>query len=118
MHNDKVSPSDFFSTAGQQFIVIFIENPHQTHRAAALKAEGMTNLYTTYGLVRSHMLFNLSAKYWRNAGDPVAEAVCTSTIVAMHMLMSAPGAAEQVVDALHKLAANVNELREYAKNQA
>ena len=35
----------------------------------------------------------------------------------MHMLMSAPGAAEQVVDALRKLAANVNELRAYAKNQ-
>ena len=87
------------------------------HIAAALKAEGMTNLYTTYGLVRYHMLFNLSRKYWRNAGDPVAEAVCTSTIVAMHMLMSAPGAAEQVVDALHKLASNVNELRDYAKNQ-
>ena len=87
------------------------------HIAAALKAEGMTNLYTTYGLVRSHMLFNLSQKYWRNAGDPVAEAACDSTIVSMHMLMSAPGAAEQVVDALRKLSANVNELREYAKNQ-
>ena len=87
------------------------------HIAAALKAEGMTNLYTTYGLVRYHMLFNLSQKYWRNAGDPVAEAVCTSTIVAMHMLMSAPGAAEQVIDALHKLAANVNELRDYVKAQ-
>ena len=87
------------------------------HIAAALKAEGMTNMYTTYGLGRHHMLFNLSGKYWRNAGDSVAEAVCTSTIVAMHMLMSAEGAAEQVVDALHKLAANVNELREYAKQQ-
>ena len=31
--------------------------------------------------------------------------------------MSAPGAAEQVVDALHKLAANVEELREYAKDK-
>ena len=87
------------------------------HIAAALKAEGFKSIPCTYGLVRYHMLFNLSQKYWRNAGDPVAEAVCTSTIVAMHMLMSAPGAAEQVVDALHKLASNVNELRDYAKNQ-
>ena len=86
------------------------------HIAAALKAEGMTCLYTTYGLVRTHMLFNLSEKYWRNAGDPVAEQICSSTIVAMHMLMSAAGAAEQVADALHKLAANANELRDYAKS--
>ena len=87
------------------------------HVAAALKAEGMTCMYTTYGLVRHHMLFNLSEKYWRNAGDPVAEQVCASSIVTMHMLMSAPGAAEQVADVLHKLAANIGELREYAAAQ-
>ena len=87
------------------------------HIVAALKAEGMKWFTATYGIVRKHMLFNLSQKYWRNAGDPVAEAVCKSNIVTMHMLMSAPGAAEQVVDALHKLAANVEELRQYAKNQ-
>lgn len=84
---------------------------------AALKAEGMKWFTATYGIVRRHMLFNLSEKYWRNAGDPVAEQVCASSIVTMHMLMSAPGAAEQVVAALRKLAANVNELREYAKKQ-
>jgi dTDP-4-amino-4,6-dideoxygalactose transaminase len=84
---------------------------------AALKAEGMKWFTPTYGIVRKHMLFNLSQKYWRNAGDPVAEAVCASSIVTMHMLMSASGAAEQVADALHKLAANVEELREYAKSQ-
>ena len=87
------------------------------HIVAALKAEGMKWFTATYGIVRKHMLFNLSQKYWRNAGDPVSEAVCASSIVTMHMLMSAPGAAEQVVDALHKLAANVEELRQYAKNQ-
>ena len=87
------------------------------HIVAALKAEGMKWFTATYGIVRKHMLFNLSQKYWRNAGDPVSEAVCASSIVTMHMLMSAPGAAEQVVDALHKLAANVEELRGYAKNQ-
>ncbi len=87
------------------------------HIAAALKAEGLKCLHTTYGLVRCHMLFNLSEKYWRNAGDPVAERACKSNIVAMHMLMSAPGAAEQVADALHKLAANADELRDYAKSR-
>jgi len=84
---------------------------------AALKAEGFKSIAGTYGRVRKHMLFNLSEKYWRTAADPVAEQVCASTIVTMHMLMSAPGAAEQVADGLHKIAANIGELRDYAKTQ-
>ncbi|MBR6372545.1 MAG: DegT/DnrJ/EryC1/StrS family aminotransferase [Victivallales bacterium] len=79
---------------------------------AALAAEGVKVINTTYGPVRKHLLFNMRPEHYRLAaeGYPNSDAVVPHTLVAMHYGMYYPENAVRLAAALRKIAENKSEL--------
>lgn len=79
---------------------------------AALYAEGIRAVNSTYGPVRKHLLFNMAPEYYRLApeGYPNSDAVAEHTVVALHYTMHTPDNAHALAAAIRKIAANKQEL--------